>query len=100
MPTHGGTRSARARLLHRRGRRRWLARSGVAATVGAMLVAIVTLPGVRASADVSSDQTQVAQLGARIAEDGALVQRLVVSYDEAESNAVALSAELDAARTH
>jgi len=38
----------------------------------------------------------VAQLGARIAEDGALVQRLVVSYDEAESREVTLSAELDA----
>ena len=53
-----------------------------------------------ASADVNSDQAQVAQLESRIALDGALVQHLVVSYDQAQAHEAALGAQVDAARAH
>ncbi|HUY23454.1 MAG TPA: hypothetical protein VMV22_14055 [Acidimicrobiales bacterium] len=68
--------------------------------IGAAVTATVVVFPVRASADVNSDQTQIAQLGTRIAEDGAEVQRLVVSYDEAQAHETAIGAELDAARAH
>jgi murein DD-endopeptidase MepM/ murein hydrolase activator NlpD len=53
-----------------------------------------------ASADVTSDQTQVSQLESRIAQDGALVQQLVVSYDQAQAHVTAVAAQVDAARAH
>jgi murein DD-endopeptidase MepM/ murein hydrolase activator NlpD len=51
-----------------------------------------------ASADVNSDRAKVAQLGSRIAQDGALVQHLVVSYDQAQVHEAAVDAQLEAAR--
>lgn len=68
--------------------------------MGAALTATVVLPA-RASADAnSSDRAQVAQLGSRIAQDGALVQHLVVSYDQAQAHEAAVTAQLDAAHAH
>jgi len=54
----------------------------------------------RASADANSDRAQVAQLGSRLAQDGALVQRLVVSYDQAQAHAAIVGAQLEAAHAH
>lgn len=71
-----------------------------AAVLGTALPAAMTLLPAQASADVKSDQAQVAQLGARITQDGALVQHLVVRYDQAEAQEVAVTAQLDAVRTH
>ncbi len=65
---------------------------------GAALIAMMALLPSTASADVKSDQAQVAQLGTRISQDGALVQKLVVSYDQAQSHETAVAAQLDAAR--
>ena len=49
---------------------------------------------------MTSDQTQVSQLESRIALDGALVQHLVVSYDQAQAHETALGVQVDAARAH
>jgi murein DD-endopeptidase MepM/ murein hydrolase activator NlpD len=64
------------------------------------LTATIVLLPTLASADVSSDQAQVTQLESRIAQDGALVQRLVVSYDQAQARVIAVTAQVDAARAH
>jgi murein DD-endopeptidase MepM/ murein hydrolase activator NlpD len=51
-------------------------------------------------ADTNSDKAQIAELGSRIAQDGALVQSLVTSYDLAQAHVAAVNAQLDATRTH
>ncbi|MGA2522059.1 MAG: hypothetical protein ABSG81_14735 [Acidimicrobiales bacterium] len=53
-----------------------------------------------AAADVNSDKAQVAQLGSRIAQDGALVQQLVASQNQAEAKVASLGAQLDVAQAH
>ena len=53
-----------------------------------------------ASADVKSAQTQVAQLGSRIAQDGAHVRSLVVAYDQATAHEAVVEGQLDAAKAH
>jgi murein DD-endopeptidase MepM/ murein hydrolase activator NlpD len=68
--------------------------------IGAAVTATIALVPALASADVNSDQSQVAQLGSRIAQDGALVQHLVVSYDQAQAHEAAVAARFDAARAH
>ncbi len=73
---------------------------GVVAVGAAVLTATIVLLPTLASADVSSDQAQVTQLESRIAQDGALVQRLVVSYDQAQARVIAVTAQVDAARAH
>ncbi len=62
--------------------------------------ATVTLRPAPVAADTNSDRAQVAQLGSRIAKDGALLQSLVASYDTAQSHEAAVTAQLDAAQTH
>jgi len=66
-------------------------------TVGAALAATIALLPAPASADVNSDRAKVAQLGSHIAQDGALVQQLVVSYDQAQVHEAAVDAQLEAA---
>jgi murein DD-endopeptidase MepM/ murein hydrolase activator NlpD len=68
--------------------------------VGAAVLAMMALLPVAASADVSSDQAQVAQLASRIAHDGAVVQDLVASFDQAQAQEATVEAQLDAARAH
>ena len=103
MPRSGGIWYPHARPGRRRKSRR-LCRPLVGAVIlveviGAALTATVVLPA-RASADANSDRAQVAQLGSRIAQDGALVQHLVVSYDQAQAHEAAVTAQLDVAHAH
>jgi murein DD-endopeptidase MepM/ murein hydrolase activator NlpD len=63
------------------------------------VVGATTLPA-RASADVNSDQAQVAQLSSRIAQDGAQVQQLVEQSDAAQARVNTLGVELAADNTH
>ena len=105
MPRRGRTRGAKARLwrqLQLRGgssRRLGVAVRLVGVGVVVLSATIVFRPA-RASADANSDRAQVAQLGSRLAQDGALVQRLVVSYDQAQAHAAVVGAQLDAAHAH
>ena len=104
MPRSGGIWYAHARLRRQRRKSRRLRRPFVGAVIlveviGAALTATVVLP-TGASADANSDRAQVAQLGSRIAQDGALVQHLVVSYDQAQAHEAAVGAQLDAAHAH
>jgi len=66
--------------------------------IGAGVTATITFHPARASADENSDRAQVAQLGSRIAQDGALVQSLVVSYDAAQAHEAVVGAQLAAAQ--
>ena len=61
----------------------------------AITAAVDPLP---ASADITSDQSQIAALQSRITRDGELVQQLVSAYDAAQAHVAALAAQLDAAR--
>ncbi len=72
----------------------------LAGVVGAAVLAMMALLPVAASADVSSDQAQIAQLASRIAHDGTVVQGLVASYDQAQAHEASVEAQLDAARAH
>ena len=99
MLTSSATRVARARLRWP-SRRRGRALPRIAEVGGAVLLAAIVFLPASASADVNSDQTQVSQLEVRIAQDGALVQRLVVSYDQAQAHVDAVAAQVDAARAH
>jgi len=65
--------------------------------IGVGVTATITFHPARASADENSDRAQVAQLGSRIAQDGALVQSLVVSYDAAQAHEAVVEAQLAAA---
>jgi murein DD-endopeptidase MepM/ murein hydrolase activator NlpD len=68
--------------------------------IGAALFATIALFPTPASADVTSDQAQTAQLGSRIAQDGTLVQQMVVRYDQAQAHEAAVGGQLEVARTH
>ena len=81
-------------------RKRSTGRITLAGIVGVAAIAVAGLVPVAASADVNSDKAQVAQLATRIAHDGAVVQGLVASYDEAEAKETAVQAQLDATRAH
>ena len=100
MPAGEGTGEGRPWRLRRpatrRVRRATLALVVLAATAGVSLVNGTP----RASADVNSDKATVAQLGAKIAQDGETVQRLVASSDAAQAKVAALGAQLDATRAH
>jgi murein DD-endopeptidase MepM/ murein hydrolase activator NlpD len=72
----------------------------LAGALGAALLTIVGLLPGAASADVNSDKAQVAQLASRIAHDGAVVQSLVASYDQAQATEAAVETQLDATRAH
>jgi murein DD-endopeptidase MepM/ murein hydrolase activator NlpD len=72
----------------------------LAGVVGAAVLAMMPLLPVAASADVGSDQAQIAQLASRIAHDGSVVQGLVASFDQAQTQEAAAQAQLDEARTH
>ena len=101
MPRRSRTRVANARHRRQMRRSRGTGRTFVrVVTVGAALTATIALLPAPASADVNSDRTKVAQLGSRIAQDGALVQQLVVSYDQAQIHEAAVGAQLEAARAH
>lgn len=63
------------------------------------MVSATTLP-VRASADVNSDQAQVAQLSSRIAQDGNQVQQLVEQSNQAQARVNTLGVELAADNAH
>jgi murein DD-endopeptidase MepM/ murein hydrolase activator NlpD len=58
------------------------------------LTVTVAIRSAPAHADAKSDQAQITQLGQRIAEDGAHVQQLVVSYDNAQAHQAAVTAQL------
>jgi murein DD-endopeptidase MepM/ murein hydrolase activator NlpD len=60
----------------------------------------MSLRPVPAAADAKSDRSQITQLGQRIARDGALVQQLVVSYDQAQAHKAAIEAQLTAVIAH
>ena len=97
MPRDGGE-GVRAPRWER-GLRRPSARVlGVVALLAA-LSAVVVRPG-PASADIKSDQAQVAQLGRQIATDGQAVQTLVVEYDQAVTHEAAIEAQVTAAQAH
>ena len=105
MPRSGLTRDAKARLRRQRRRSRGFRRTFVRSlrlleVIGAAVTMTIALVPATASADVNSDQAQVAELGSRIAQDGALVQHLVVSYDQAQAHEAAVAARFDAARAH
>jgi murein DD-endopeptidase MepM/ murein hydrolase activator NlpD len=98
MPRDGGSVGPDT---HLRGRTVRMARvAGGLALAVAALATLTTATSSRASADVKSDQAQVAQLGAQIAQDGATIQRLVVSYDQATAHEAVVEAQLDAAKAH
>ena len=81
MPRKGGSQGRR--LFYRD---TWRARrTGACLAVGAVACALVSSVGLlasRASADVSSDQTQITALEQKIAQEGAQVQNLVAAYNE------------------
>jgi len=102
MPKRGRTRDAKTHSWRphwpRRGSRQLLGRAALLAVViGVGVTATITFHPARASADENSDRAQVAQLGSRIAQDGALVQSLVVSYDAAQAHEAVVEAQLAAA---
>ena len=98
MPRHGGSVGPDT---HLRGRTVHTARvAGGLALAVATLTTLTMATSSRASADVKSDQTQVAQLGSQIAQDGSTIQRLVVSYDQATAHEAVVQAQLDAAKVH
>jgi len=98
MPGHRGARDPNARVRrHRRGLGRVLARAVTLPVVLSLAVAAtVALRSGPAQADAKSDQAQITQLGQRIAQDGALVQQLVVGYDKAQAHQAAVTAQLAA----
>ncbi|HXQ61535.1 MAG TPA: hypothetical protein VN796_04325 [Acidimicrobiales bacterium] len=102
MPGLGGARDPHARSRrHRRGLRSFSTRA--VALVGVIGVATTTTISLRpapAAADAKSDQAQITQLGQRIAQDGAVVQQLVVSYDRAQAHQAAVEAQLAAVQAH
>ena len=105
MPTRGRTLGAKARPWRHRWPRRGFPRLlrrvvMLVAVVGVVVTATITLRPVRASADENSDRAQVAQLGARIDQDGAVVESLVLSYDAAQSHEAVVAAQLQASRAH
>ncbi len=65
-----------------------------------VVAAAVVLPSAPAGADAKSDQAQITELGQRIAQDGAQVQQLVVSYDRAQAHQAAVEAQLAAVEAH
>jgi murein DD-endopeptidase MepM/ murein hydrolase activator NlpD len=102
MPGLGGARDPHARLRSfRRGLGPLLARAAIFVEVMSVLVAAaVMLPSAPAGADAKSDQAQITELGQRIAQDGAQVQQLVVSYDRAQAHQAAVEAQLAAVEAH
>jgi len=120
MPVTGGDQGAdfpRSRTASRR----WPRRPGptlvalcaaLGATVGAFPVGVAHAgtgpqptsgsgsPLGQASTGVSADQAQVTALEQRIESDGAIVQRLVTSYDQTESEEATLDSELQATAAH
>ncbi len=81
MPSQGGDQGSRTRLCSRPRRTRAVGALLVAgALLGAVVPAVALLPG-SASADVSSDQTQITALEQKIAQEGAQVQNLVAAYN-------------------
>lgn len=70
------------------------------AVVGVAVPATLTFRSAPVAADASSDRAQVAQLGARIAQDGELLQSLVASYDAAQTHEAEVGARLGAAQAH
>lgn len=75
-------------------------RGKLVSTVGLALVAIVALSAQAASADVNSDQAQLSQLQRQIAQDGAVVQQLVTTYNQAQAHEDAIQTQLDVIRAH
>ncbi|HYA68108.1 MAG TPA: M23 family metallopeptidase [Acidimicrobiales bacterium] len=101
MPRGGGTRGARTPGRQGNGLRRRLVQAVafVEVIVLAMFATSALLPA-PAWADAGSDQAQIAQLGSRIVQDGALVQRLVTTYDLAQAHEAGVTAQLDAVGAH
>jgi murein DD-endopeptidase MepM/ murein hydrolase activator NlpD len=97
MPRDGGE-GARAPRWELELRRPWARVLGVVALLAA-LSTVVMRPG-PASADIKSDQTEVAQLGQQINADGQAVQTLVVEYDQAQTHEAAIEAQVTAAQAH
>ena len=95
MPRRSRTRVAVAGFPRQMRRSRGLGRTFVRfVSVGATLTSTIALLPTPASADANSDRAKVTQLGERIAQDGAKVQRLVVSYDQAQAHEAAVTAQL------
>jgi murein DD-endopeptidase MepM/ murein hydrolase activator NlpD len=102
MPGLCGARDPNARLRrYRRGHGPFLARAiAVSLVISVAVAATVALRPAPAAADAKSDQTQITQLGQRIARDGVQVQQLVVSYDRAQLHQEAVTAQLTAVEAH
>ena len=72
--------------------------SALVFALGAVTTAVALAPHA-ATADVQSDQAQVTELSTQISQDGAAVQRLVVSYDQATAHDAVVEAQLGAAKS-
>jgi murein DD-endopeptidase MepM/ murein hydrolase activator NlpD len=102
MPGEGGAREPTTRLrCHGRGLCRRHAQIFLPLQVIAVVVMMtMELLPTPVAADAKSDQAQITQLGARIAEEGTRIQELVISYDDAQAHEVAIEGQLTAGRAH
>src|SRR5579863_2104504 len=98
MPRHGGAMGSRDVPLPARTIRSARLGGAIVLALGAVTTVVAISPRV-ATADVQSDQAQVAQLSALIAQDGNAVRRLVASYDQAAAHEAVVEAQLGAAES-
>lgn len=86
MPKHGGLQGTSHRRPQLRQReRRHNSPWAVVATVALVALPALAIPATTAEADVGSDQAQISALEQKIAQEGAEVQDLVVTYDQAQT---------------